>query len=142
MAEETSTRKKTDLPLVYSCSGCSSAAQMANFLAVRLDRLGLAQMSCIAGVGGDVPSLVKTATSGREIVAIDGCPLHCVSACLGRHDTKPSVHFDLNTLKVKKVVGMDFDPAQAEEVLQQIIPLIPVAQADDATERELQGATA
>ena len=26
------------LPLVYSCSGCSSAAQMANHLALRLDR--------------------------------------------------------------------------------------------------------
>ena len=43
------------LPLVYSCSGCSSAAQMANQLAVRLDREGLAEMSCIAGVGGGVP---------------------------------------------------------------------------------------
>ncbi|HVR82092.1 MAG TPA: putative zinc-binding protein [Luteimonas sp.] len=27
-------------PLVYSCSGCSSAAQMANQLAIRLDRDG------------------------------------------------------------------------------------------------------
>jgi uncharacterized metal-binding protein len=27
------------LPLVYSCSGASSAAQMANHIAVRLDRL-------------------------------------------------------------------------------------------------------
>ena len=40
------------LPLVYSCSGCSSAAQMANDLALRLDRAGVAEMSCIAGVGG------------------------------------------------------------------------------------------
>lgn len=37
------------LPLVYSCSGCSSAAQMANALAVRLDREKVAEMSCIAG---------------------------------------------------------------------------------------------
>lgn len=40
-----------DLPLVYSCSGCSSAAQMANVLAVELDRERIAEMSCIAGVG-------------------------------------------------------------------------------------------
>jgi uncharacterized metal-binding protein len=45
--------------LVYSCSGCSSAAQLANYLAVRLDREGHAQMSCIAGVGGNVRSLVR-----------------------------------------------------------------------------------
>jgi len=31
------------LPLVYSCSGCSNVAQLANTLAVRLDRAGLAR---------------------------------------------------------------------------------------------------
>ena len=45
------------LPLVYSCSGCSSAAQMANHLALRLDRAGAAEMSCIAGVGGGVAAV-------------------------------------------------------------------------------------
>ncbi|MBF3198252.1 zinc-binding protein, partial [Pseudomonas aeruginosa] len=42
------------LPLVYACSGCSNVAQLANDLALRLDRARLAEMSCIAGVGGDV----------------------------------------------------------------------------------------
>ena len=45
---------KYERPLVYSCSGCSSAAQMANYLAVQLDRKGVAEMSCIVGVGGNV----------------------------------------------------------------------------------------
>ncbi|GAB3320632.1 MULTISPECIES: putative zinc-binding protein [Haloplanus] len=54
-----------DLPLVYACSGCSSAARMANDLAVRLDHERLAEMSCIAGVGGDVEPLVATATADR-----------------------------------------------------------------------------
>ena len=57
-------------PLVYSCSGCSNVAQLANALAVRLDREGLAEMSCIAGVGGRVPALVSKARSGRPILAI------------------------------------------------------------------------
>ena len=69
------TRNQDKLALVYACSGCSSAAQLANHVAVQLDRQGVAEMSCIAGVGGDVPSLVKTATSGRAIVALDGCAL-------------------------------------------------------------------
>ena len=42
-------------PLVYSCSGCSDVAQLANEVAVRLDHAGHAEMSCIAGVGGGVP---------------------------------------------------------------------------------------
>ena len=61
--------------LVYSCSGSSNVAQLANYIAVRLDRLGLAEMSCIAGVGGDVRALVRKATSGQPVVIIDGCPL-------------------------------------------------------------------
>ena len=73
------------LPIVYACSGCSSAAQLANHVAVRLDRTGIAEMSCIAGVGGDVPSLIKTAQSGRAIVVLDGCPLECARHCLQRH---------------------------------------------------------
>ena len=31
-------------PLIYSCSGCSSAAQLANHVAVRLDRAGVADV--------------------------------------------------------------------------------------------------
>lgn len=67
---------------MYSCSGCSSAAQMTNWLAIRLDRSGSAEMSCIAGVGGDVPSLVRTATSGRPVIALDGCVLEQLEARL------------------------------------------------------------
>jgi hypothetical protein len=42
-------------------------AQLANALAVRLDREERAEMSCIVGVGGNVKPLVRTATSGRPI---------------------------------------------------------------------------
>ena len=106
--------RNPDLPLVYSCSGCSSAAQLANHLAVKLDRAGLAEMSCIAGVGGDVPSLVKLAKSGRRIVAIDGCALMCVRNCLRRHDVVPDLHMELGKLGVRKRYGTDFDPADVE----------------------------
>ena len=42
------------LPLIYSCSGCSNIAQLANSVAIELDREVKAEMSCIAGVGGGV----------------------------------------------------------------------------------------
>ena len=112
--------RRIDLPLVYSCSGCSSAAQLANHLAIRLDRTGKAEMSCIAGVGGDVPSLVRVATSGRPIVAIDGCALKCVQSCLARHGVQPAIHYDLTQFGVKKRFKTDFDPDQAGELLEQL----------------------
>jgi uncharacterized metal-binding protein len=112
------------LPLVYSCSGCSSAAQFANDLALRLDREGLAQMSCIAGVGGNVPSLVRraqeAAASGRPILAIDGCVLACARACLAQRDVVPTVHLQLNEEGVKKRYHADFDAEQFERLYAEI----------------------
>ena len=105
------------LPLVYSCSGCSSAAQMANHLAIQLDRRGLAEMSCIAGVGGDVPKLVRVAKSGRRIIGIDGCALACVRNCLARHDVEAQSYHILSDLGVRKRYGTDFDLDEAEKVL-------------------------
>lgn len=100
-------------PLVYSCSGCSSAAQMANFIAIKMDREGLAEMSCIAGVGGGVKPLVKTAQSGREIYALDGCVLKCVHACLTNQGVKANQSWVLTDLGVAKQVHVDFDKEQA-----------------------------
>ena len=109
------------LPLVYSCSGCSSAAQLANHVAVQLDRRGVAEMSCIAGVGGDVPSLMKIVRSGRPIVALDGCLLVCVKSCLSRHGIKADRHYQLNQYGVKKRYHEDFDPGEAAVVITQVM---------------------
>ncbi len=107
-------------PLVYSCSGCSSAAQMANYLAVQLDRRGVAEMSCIAGVGGNIKKLVRTASSGRKIITIDGCPLACSRACLSNHSINADGHFELTEMGVKKKDHEDFDLTQANRILKNI----------------------
>jgi uncharacterized metal-binding protein len=90
------------LPLVYACSGCSSAAQLANQMALQLDHAALAEMSCIAGVGAGVKPLARTAQSGRPILALDGCPLHCVRHALARQGVVPTVHLDLSDHGVRK----------------------------------------
>ncbi|WP_256474098.1 putative zinc-binding protein [Microbulbifer okhotskensis] len=101
-----------ELPLVYACSGCSSAAQLANRLAVKLDRNRRAEMSCVAGVGGDVEALLKTAKSGRKKIVLDGCPLHCALNCLRRQSIEPEVHIDLSREGVRK--KMHADPSEDE----------------------------
>ena len=111
-------------PLVYSCSGCSSAAQMANYLAIQLDRLNLAEMSCIAGVGGNVKKLVRTALSGRKIIVIDGCPLACSKACLANHSIKPDLDIELTRLGVQKKQHEDFNMDQAKGILADLKKLL------------------
>lgn len=115
---------KTDLPIVYSCSGCSSAAQTANSIAIKMDRERIAEMSCIAGVGGDVLPLVRTAKSGRDIIAIDGCPLSCCKSCLARHEVQPKHHFVLSDFDVPKRIGEDPNPDDSLNVYKQIVERI------------------
>lgn len=114
----------TPLPLVYACSGCSSAAQLANQLAVRLDRAGVAEMSCIAGIGGNVPSLVRKAreayAAGRPVVALDGCVLACAQSCLAQRGMAPTVHVQLWREGVRKQYRADFDTAQADVLYEQL----------------------
>lgn len=65
------------LPVVYACSGCSDAGELADQIARRLACNGTARMSCLAGVGGRVKSLLNTAKTAQRILVIDGCPLNC-----------------------------------------------------------------
>ncbi|MCP4789957.1 MAG: zinc-binding protein [Gammaproteobacteria bacterium] len=103
-------------PLVYACSGCSNNAQLANQVALNMDRAELVEMSCIAGVGGNVPSLVKLAKSGRHIMALDGCNLHCVKSCLHNHGIKADLHLTLTEEGLKKRYKTDFDHTNAERI--------------------------
>ena len=116
--EKTKPLQKT--PLIYSCSGCSSAAQLANHIAVSVDRKGLAEMSCIAGVGGDVPALLRIAMSGRPIITIDGCALQCAQSCLKRHGITPRLQFTLSDYNIKKRFHQDFSAEDAAYVCTKI----------------------
>ena len=115
---------RTQKPLIYSCSGCSNVAQLANSLAVRIDRAGLAEMSCIAGVGGDVKPLVKKAQSARPVLVIDGCHLHCAKACLTRHSVEAEVHITLSDFGLRKRYGEDCSVEQANALFTELSNII------------------
>lgn len=114
-------------PLVYSCSGCSSAAQMTNQMALWLDRDGEAEMSCIAGVGGGVAGLLRTARSGRPILALDGCVLACTRACLAQAGLSPDRHVLLSEHGVRKRLHSAFDADQARTLYASVVQ--PAAQS-------------
>jgi len=116
--------KEKQLPLIYSCSGCSNVAQLANDVALYIDQSGKAEMSCIAGVGGGVPFLVKIARSGRSIIAIDGCQLHCAEACLKNANVIPDHHIRLYDLDYKKRKKQKASEAQFIEVVELVENLL------------------
>jgi uncharacterized metal-binding protein len=89
---------------------------MANHLALKVDREGIAEMSCIAGVGGGVTGLVRTAQSGRRILALDGCVLKCASACLAHAGVVADTHLVLSDYGVRKRQHADFNLTEAQQV--------------------------
>ncbi|WP_018718910.1 putative zinc-binding protein [Arhodomonas aquaeolei] len=107
-------------PLVYACSGCSNVAQLANRVAVAMDRDGRAEMSCIAGVGGGVLSLVRRARSGRPVIAIDGCPLACVRHCLEGVGVTADYHTTLTDHDLRKRYREDYGEETVAEVRQRV----------------------
>lgn len=130
-------RKSALLPLVYSCSGCSSAAQLANHLALELDSSGAAEMSCIAGVGGRVPALLRIARSGRPIIALDGCQLSCVKESLATAGLVADRHLRLDQMGVRKHRKTRFDLAQAAALLPVLVSTAEELYAHNAMIREL-----
>lgn len=103
--------------LVYACSGCSNVAQMTNYVALELTKLELAEMSCIAGVGGGVPALVKKAKSANYILALDGCAFHCTKNCLKQQGLTPDKHLTLSDLGLRKKHHEEFDRETAQQLI-------------------------
>ena len=54
--------------VVYACSGCSDAGELADRIARRLAGAGVAEMSCLAGVGGRVKPLMNKAAGAEHIL--------------------------------------------------------------------------
>jgi uncharacterized metal-binding protein len=89
-------------PIVYYCSCCSNLAQMAHNLSLNLDGDGIAEMSCIAGVIGNVGPIMDLANSGRPIIAIDGCGLSCTKSCLEASNIKADYYYLISDLGFEK----------------------------------------
>lgn len=101
-SEGAESSKPAALPCVLSCSGCSHAGELADHTARRLDQLGAARMSCLAGVGGRVKSILTTIHRAPELLMIDGCPLECGANALRLAGITEFQHLKLHALGVRK----------------------------------------
>ncbi|HEX5220969.1 MAG TPA: putative zinc-binding protein [Verrucomicrobiae bacterium] len=95
---------ETPAPLacVLACSGCSHAGELADLTARRLDEIGAAKMSCLAGVGGRVKSIMNTVQRAPELLMVDGCPLECGANTLRLAGITKFKHLKLHELGVRK----------------------------------------
>lgn len=88
--------------VVLACSGCSAAGELADHTARRLQQLGVAKMSCLAGLGGRIPSIMATVRNAPGILMIDGCPLECGANVLREAGFTTFKQLKLHELNVRK----------------------------------------
>lgn len=90
------------ITVVYACSGCSDAGEIADRVARQIAREGAAQMSCLAGIGGRVKSLVLKAENAEHLLVIDGCPLNCAAHTLKLAGFQKFDHLELRKIGIRK----------------------------------------
>jgi uncharacterized metal-binding protein len=93
---------KNGAVVVYACSGSSDTGELADRIARQLAREGVAQMSCLAGIGGQVKSLLARAKAAERIMAIDGCPLACAWNTFERAGFSNVEHLKLHVIGFRK----------------------------------------
>lgn len=71
-----------DVNFVFPCSGGADVGELADRAAREISKQGIAKVSCLAGIGGDVSGIIQSTRSSSKIVVIDGCPVECAKKTL------------------------------------------------------------
>ncbi len=105
--------------IVYACSGASNLGQLANEIAVELDRLGVADLACLADVGANDGKGRKD--EPKRVIAISGCAKGCCAPMLERHGVEVSRSVSLAERGIAKAKHVLVDPGEGERVLGQVL---------------------
>ncbi|MFA6173832.1 MAG: putative zinc-binding protein [Kiritimatiellales bacterium] len=88
--------------LIFACSGAADVGAVADQAARKLTRDGAGKMFCLAGIGGRIAGIMKNTEAASKLLAIDGCPLNCVKACLKEAGFTTFEHLQLADLGMEK----------------------------------------
>lgn len=88
--------------LIFACSGAADVGAIADQAARKMTRDGQGKMFCLAGIGGRIGGIMKNTEAAAKILAIDGCPLNCVKACLEQAGFNTFQHLQLADLGMEK----------------------------------------
>jgi len=102
MAEQKSNVCTGGPKLILACSGAADVGAVADQAARKLTRDGAGKMFCLTGIGGRIDGIMKTTQAASSILAIDGCPLNCVKACLEKAGFTTFKHLQLADLGLEK----------------------------------------
>ena len=106
--------------LVLACSGGSNVGQVSNSVMVELDRNGVGNAYCLAGVGADLSGFVESAKAARTIL-IDGCPVGCGKKIFEKNGIEPTRYFVVTEFGIEKKHAFDKLNDETKQALGQIM---------------------
>jgi len=105
---------------VVACSGASNVGQIANQAALELAKSKVAGFFCLAGVGGHIKGMVKSAKEADLMVAIDGCPVQCAAKTLQHAEIEPAIQVIVTELGIEKSHDITLDEKACSKVVEKV----------------------
>jgi uncharacterized metal-binding protein len=102
--------------LILACSGASNVGQVANNVMIELDKGGMGNAYCLAGVGAALSGFIESAKAADTIV-IDGCPVGCAKKTFEKYGLTPSRYFVVTETGIEKKHAFDMLGSETELAL-------------------------
>ncbi len=88
--------------VVYVCGGSADVGELTDRAARRMSREGIANMSCLAGIGARDGDMMFNAEYATRVLLMDGCPKACSRRTFENAKLHRFVHFDMSEVGLLK----------------------------------------
>jgi uncharacterized metal-binding protein len=87
--------------VIVACSGGSNVGQAANNAMIELDKGGIGNAYCLAGIGAALSGFIESAKAAKTVV-IDGCPVGCAKKVFEKYSIIPTQYFVVTEMGIEK----------------------------------------
>lgn len=109
---------------IFPCAGAANVGQLSNRVAIELEKQGIGNLMCTAGIGARAPGLMKSAEASDRIIAIDGCPVSCASKTLELAGFKADRQIIISELGIKKNKERELKAQEVEDTLGKVLKIL------------------
>ena len=124
MSEETKCACGSANVAIFPCVGAANVGQLSNRIAIELEKQGIGNLMCTAGIGARAPGLMKSAEASDRIIAINGCPVNCASKTLELAGFKADRQIVISELGIRKSKERDLKDEEVADVLGKVMEIL------------------
>lgn len=124
MPEETKCACGSANVAIYPCVGAANVGQLSNRIAIELEKQGIGNLMCTAGIGARAPGLMKSAEASDRVIAINGCPVNCASKTLELAGFEVDKHIIISELGIKKSKEKDLKDQEVADTLGKVMEIL------------------